>query len=190
MTKNEHLSHSLVDLDYDIDPRGILVYRNPLENRVQFLLPAQPISDPIIAIGKIGQQNLLPTHFTLKSKDLEHTTIADEFGNPIGHPVPPGISAFLFWGTPQSRQHQLSELAQSHLGREITRKNRMYVTQICDLVEAGWTPYFAPLIDKKYTVRNPLHVILVPDSLRNNSQAIDATEVEKQKVSSVFIEWK
>lgn len=60
---------------------------------------------------------------------------------------------------------------------------------VADILEAGWIPYFAPLIDSKYSTRNPLHVILVPHSILGNPVLGDALEEEKYKIAKSFVKW-
>ena len=176
-------------LDYDIDDQGVLVYwDNDLWN-YRLLLPCEPITDPDLFIGKVGQQNLLTTHFCLKPKDLELTVITDVRGQPVGDPVLPGVSGYLFWGTKETRQDSLSNIVQSHLGRPPTKKNRLYCSQVRDIIGAGWQPFFAPLINDDYSGSNPLHVIIVPKSILASSNFIDATEQEKEALVNVFIRW-
>lgn len=176
-------------LDYRVDSEGILYYNDPVEKKVNTILPAVPITDPYIIIGKIGQQNLLPNHFTIKSKDFEETIITNERGIPIGEPIRPGISSFLFWGTKNSQQDNLSSMTKSGVGREVTRKNRLYITQVEDIYKAGWTPYFAPLINKQFKHFLPLHVLLVPNTFLGTLNRLDAGFVEKEAITEVFIRW-
>lgn len=175
--------------DYDFDPQGQFLYWDYVHGTARLLTPARRILDPHIAIGKVGQQNLLPTHLSLKPKDLELTPVTDESGIPIGDPVPPGISAFLFFGSPSARQDSIHAISESHLGKDAHWKNRSYVTQVEDVVRAGWVPFYVPLINKVYKVYNPLHVLLVPGSILQSGQLADATEQEKHALAQSFVRW-
>lgn len=176
------------DADYDLDPSGTLCYLEHYTKAARLLYPGMPIEDPHLVIGKIGQQNPLPGHFSIRPKDNEMTAVIDEYGNVTAEPVPPGISTFLFWGTKYCNQEDLVQIAQSHLGRPPSPKNRIYIAQVRDIREAGWVPYFVPLICKHFPTRNPLHVLLVPGTIANGSGA-DASELEKVVISNVFIKW-
>jgi hypothetical protein len=189
MSKSEILG-LMQPTDYDIDPQGNLAYWDAVTGKLQVLEPAQPIEDQNAVVGKIGQQNLLPDHFSLKPKDLENTQITDESGVLVGKPVPPGISAFLFFGSKASKQDRLSSLSESYLGREVTKKNRLYITQVRDVLRAGWTAFFAPLIDRNYSIHNPLHVILVPNSLVVAAGSGMMNEGERVALTQSFIRWE
>ncbi len=176
-------------IDYTVNKSGELTYWDPISQRDNIMYPAAPITDSNIVIAKIGQQNLLPGHLTIKSKDFEETVVTDYYGNPIGNPVLPGISAFLFWGGKDARQDNLHNLTLSHLGREVSKKNRLYFTQVGDIYRAGWTPYYTPLIDHHYKICNPLHVILVPNTFQGTIVRQDAGEVEKEELVEAFLRW-
>lgn len=180
---------SIQDSDYDIDPYGNLVYWDALNQNYKLLSPGQQICDPAICIGKVGQQNILPTHFSLKPKDLDDTVITNEWGRAMAKPIPPGISVFLFWGSPSTKQQDLASLSMSHLGRPVTKKNRLYVTQVEQIAQSGWTPFFAPLINRNFPVYNPLHVILCPKSVLSDGTRSDALYEEKEKLVEAFIRW-
>ncbi len=185
----QELEHQL-DSDYDNDPRGLLLYWDVISGLHRLLEPAMPISDPNIVIGKVGQQNLLPGHFTLKPKDLEETGITRDDGIFVGNPIPPGISTFLFFGSQGAKQDCLESISWSHLGREPHYKNRLYVSQVGDIRNAGWTAYYAPLINRNCPIYNPLHVIIVPKSIVTASVFTDATQEEKNALTRAFIPWK
>jgi len=176
--------------DFDMDDVGNMVYWSSPHRKCWILKPGEIIDDMTLMIGKVGQQNILPNHLSLKTKDLEFTQIKTRDGIEIGYPVPPGVSGFVYFGTHQSKQVDLSQLAVSCVGREITRKNRLYVTQVGDIVESGWIPVFAPLIDDTFKVRNPLHVIICPKSVYESRTIQDATESEKVDLSRAFIRWE
>jgi hypothetical protein len=176
------------DIDFDSDSTGRLIYWDCITSAHPLLEPTQPITDPHIIVGKIGQQNILPTHFTLKPKDLVETELEDEDGQVLGEPIPPGISTFLFFGSRETRQDCLDNITRSNLGREPHYKNRLYVAQIGDIREAGWTTYYAPLIRGPH-FPNPLHVIIVPNSILASGITADATEEEKTAIASVFVKW-
>lgn len=173
------------DSDYDSDSEGVLVY---WYQGYRPLLPAAPILDPDIFIGKIGQQNVLPTHFTIKPKDLVITEIFTPNGRHIGD-VLPGISCYVFFGTRWSNQHNLELMVRDLLCRALHPKNRMYVTQVRDIIKAGWTPYYAPLINQRCPIINPLHVILCPDSVTRTGTYADANEKEKEQLAKAFVRW-
>lgn len=175
------------DSDFDSDQRGHLVYWDVIRKIYPLLEPAAPIPDPNFVIGKVGQQNLLPTHFTLKPKDLEGTKLINGEGLSLGKPVPPGISAFLFFGSRQAKQHNLDSISRSHLGRKAHYKNRMYIAQVRDINAVGWTAFYAPLINRNTPVYNPLHVIIVPNSIIASGITADATEAEKVTLANAFI---
>jgi hypothetical protein len=187
-SERHHHHRKQPSCEYVIDGKGYLLYHDPVERKPILLVPAQPITDSHAMIGKIGQQNLLTTHVTLKPKDLEMTVITLADGTPIGAPLPPGISSFLFFGSSDSNQDRLSAIGRSHTGREITKKNRLYVTQVTDIVKAGWTAYYAPLIAEGMP-QNPLHVLLVPNSALESGICADATETEKQALVAAFLRW-
>lgn len=175
------------DSDFDSDSTGRLIYWDCISNDHPLLEPTQPINDPHIIVGKVGQQNILPSHFTLKPKDLVETELEDAQGKIIGK-IPPGISTFLFFGSRESRQDCLDNITRSNLGREPHYKNRLYVAQIGDIKDAGWTTYYAPLIRGPH-YPNPLHVIIVPNSILAAGITADATEEEKAAIASVFVRW-
>lgn len=177
------------DSDYVFEENGHLVYWDYVGKKYQLLEPTQPIDDPHVALAKVGQQNLLPTHVTLKPKDLEETVVTGTNGVLLGKPIPPGISAFLFFGSQGSKQDELNSISQSCIGREVTKKNRLYVTQVRDVLEAGWTPFYAPLMDINHPIGNPLHVLIVPNSIVAGGVISDAREAEKHSLVKAFIRW-
>lgn len=180
----------LKDFSYEIDPLGSLLYWDCLEKCPKILNPGEVIEDHYLGVGKVGQQNLLPSHFTLKPKDLEFTQIHTEEGTPIGPLIPPGASGFVFFGSKEAKQDSLEVVAQSHLGRDVSKKNRLYVSMVGDVIKAGWLPFFAPLIDNSFPVRNPLHLIMVPQSLVGTRNLVDATEQEKINLANSFVRWQ
>lgn len=171
-----------------IDEKGYLLYHDPVERKPILLVPAQPITDPYAVIGKLGQQNLLTTHVTLKPKDLEMTVVTETDGTPVGNPIPPGVSSFLLFGSSECKQDKLSAIGQSHTGQEVTKKNRLYITQVKDIIRAGWVAYYAPLITEGL-LQNPLHVLLVSKSVIESGLCVDATEAEKQALVTAFLRW-
>lgn len=187
MHEREYRRYSFrhMESDYSIDQSGVLCYWDPVTKRTRHMLPAQPIDDDFMMLGKIGQQNLLPSHLTIKPKDAELTYVTDESGNMLGS-VPPGISAYLFWGTHSCGQENVRSFTQSHLFRPATDKNRLYVADAGTIKRAGWIPFFAPLIKKDCSTYSPLHVILCPQTVLAG-QGLDATEVEKINLSEQFI---
>jgi hypothetical protein len=174
--------------DYVIDGKGYLLYHDPVERKPILLVPAQPITDPHAVLGKLGQQNLLTTHVTLKPKDLEMTIVTETDGTPIGEPLLPGVSSFLLFGSSACNQDRLSAISQSHTGREVTKKNRLYITQVQDIIRAGWVAYYTPLITEGLP-QNPLHVLLIPKSVLESGLCTDANEDEKQALVTAFLRW-
>jgi hypothetical protein len=173
------------DSAYDHDNLGVLCYWN---KGYRLIFPATPIEDPELFVGKVGQQNLLPGHLTLKPRDLTLTEVSTRTGQTVGC-VNPGISGFLFFGDCSARQESLDVLVKSHVGREPTPKNRLYVAQVADVTSAGWTPFFTPLIDSRYPIYSPLHVIFCPNSIQSQGTWTDATEEEKIALAKVFVRW-
>lgn len=177
------------DKAYTISDVGILTYFHAWDQSFKELRPAEIIPDQYLGIGKVGQQNILPTHFNLKPKDLELTQLENKFVEPMGEPIPPGLSAFIYFGSKDAQQDSLDSLAKSHLNREISKKNRLYVTMVGDVIKAGWIPYFAPLICPRSTVHNPLHCILTPLSMIADPLRTNATDIEKQNLADSFVRW-
>ncbi len=177
---------SVRDSDFDHDERGSLVYWDSILRRYSMIEPGSVILDPSVVVGKIGQQNILPTHFSLKPKDFELTQIQDEEGNFVGDPILPGVSMFLFFGSNQCKQDSLANITREHLGRKIHPKNRLYIAQVGDIEK--WSVFYAPLINRNYPIYNPLHVIVVPNSMTFDSYS-DATELEKRSIADVFVRW-
>lgn len=177
------------DSDFDIDSRGQLIYWDCITNMHRLLDPAAPIKDENVVIAKVGQQNFLPTHAALKKRDLEETQLGNPDGLSIGTPIPPGLSTFLFFGSKESNQHKLTSITENHLARPVHPKNRLYISQVRDIIEAGWTAYYAPLIDGRYPIYNPLHVLIVPKSITTTGSFADATDKEKIALANTFVRW-
>lgn len=108
------------DLDYVCDEMGELIYWDPVECKQKILMPAEPILDPVLCLGKIGQQNILPEHFTLKKRDLQLTSVCSEAGQQIGRPILPGISSYIFWGTKEANQSSACNFTQEFLGKRVS----------------------------------------------------------------------
>lgn len=176
-------------LDYDIDQEGNLAYWDIVEGKYRVLEPGKSIEDPNCVIGKVGQQNLLPGHFTLKNKDLENTQLYGADGEKLGEPISPGLSVFLYFGTQQSGQDSLSSTSTNSTGKEPTKKNRLYFSQIRDIQNAGWAAIYAPLANPKTPPLNPLHVLLVPNSIQESGKIADAQEAEKTALVDAFVRW-
>ncbi len=176
------------EIDFDQDRHGSLVYWDSVTRKYLVLEPGCEILDPNLALGKVGQQNVLPAHFELKPKDLELTQVSDEDGFSVGDPVLPGISMFVFFGSNNSGQHSLESIAKKHLGRNPHPKNRIYITQVGDINDAEWSVIFVPLINKNYPIHNPLHVIVVPNSV-SAGRCNNSTENEKIAIANTFIKW-
>lgn len=177
------------DLDYLCDGSGELLYWDTVARERRILVPARPILDVTLCIGKIGQQNLLSDHFTFKPKDCKLTFVHSQNGEQIGEPILPGISSYLFWGSKEANQSSPSDFTQNFLGRKYHSKNRVYIAMVGDILSAGWVPYFAPLIDSTYPVSNPLHVVLVPDSISSGVSCQDAFPEEKIEICKSFVKW-
>ncbi|MDP4009993.1 MAG: hypothetical protein Q8P53_03360 [Candidatus Shapirobacteria bacterium] len=183
MKENFSPSRSPYDSDYLHDELGLLIYWS---EGYKFLYPAKPIEDGQLFISKTGQQNLLPQHLSLKPGDQKIFNIYS-FNNELLGAVCPGISASLYFGTPQSNQGDIRTSYLNQIGRIPHSKNRIHITQIQDIYNASWIPFYAPAISCAEKRANPLHVILCPKSVLESDQIIDATLEEKQRLAEVFV---
>lgn len=174
------------DIDYDIDDKGVLIYES-LWNQVAHLEPGQPISDPHVVVAKVGMQTLNPTHFSFRESDLTETVLTDNYGEQIGDPLPPGLSVFMYWGSRSSQQHDIASLTENHMGRVPRSRDKVYITQVADIIAAGWTAYFAPVINAKYRRLSPLRVLLVPGSIERDRSVSDASLAEREALAKAFI---
>lgn len=193
---------------YLADPYyGALSYWDCITNRMRVLLPTEPIPDRNLLISKIGQQNILPGHLAFKASDRKATQIATEDGRPIGDKLPPALSGFIFFGsvnpysdgTKPPSEDSLRPAAEL-IGKTVHKKSRLHVTQVRDIVDAGWTVYFAPLIDQTFGrgQRHPLHVLMTPNSIAANPdwtslvanpEFAGPSEAEKEALAKVFVRW-
>jgi hypothetical protein len=176
------------DIDFDHDSEGYLIYNNTIEKSYPLLEPGKQIKDSHVVIAKVGQQNILPNHLTLKPRDLVPTQVTDESGNPINKPVPPGLSGFLFFSE-HEKKDRVREFSLTQLAKDLHTKSRLHIAQVGDIVEAGWKVYYAPLINRDYRVYNPLHVIISPNSYNNWEHESDASQMEKETLAKAFVRW-
>lgn len=174
------------DSSFDCDTKGFACY---WDEGYRLLKPAEPITNINLFIGKVGQQNILPPHLTLKHDDLVTTTVNTEDGEYMGI-IKPGVSGFLFFGDCSSGQDKRNTIVERCVGKTAHTKTRIHVAQVKEIIEAGWTPFYAPLIDRHYTIYNPLHVIICPNSILYGANVKDATELEKQGLAKAFVRWE
>lgn len=178
-------------LDFDTDPNGNLIYWDCVNNAYPIPEPAKRIDDPYLAIGKVGQQNILPNHLRLRTHDLQSTYVTTAAGVVVGEPVPPGLSGFIFFGRHHIEDKSFKDMAKEILNKSVHRKTRIHIAQVGDIMEAGWTVYYAPLIDQtvEYPVYSPLHVVMTPNSILSDIGINDATETERIALAKVFVRW-
>lgn len=181
----QRIIRSPLDSSFDIDHRGNICYWNEGYRLIQ---PSMPIEDGELFIGKVGQQNILPNHLSLKPRDLCDTLVSTADSCPIGI-VKAGLSGFLFFGDQSSRQDDRDTIVEDCVGKTPHKKTRVHVAQVKDILENGWIPYYAPLIDARYPIRNPLHIIMVPGSILESGVNQDATPAEKEALAKAFVRW-
>jgi hypothetical protein len=175
------------DSPYDVDSSGYLIYWDCISGTHPLLRPAERIRDPNLVISKVGQQNILPNHLTFKPGDFVETQVATEDGEPIGIPIPPGLSGFLFFGS-QNSGGDLKDGADK-IGKAVHSKSRLHIAQVRDIEAAGWGVFYTPLINNIYSKRHPTHVIMTPSSILMSRYKNQPTEQERETLAKVFVRW-
>jgi len=180
------------DLDFEIDNKsGLLLYWDTLNSAYRELYPGKEIEDRALCVGRVGNENITFSHTALRPGDMHYTEVYDTDGQIIGEPVPCGISGFVFWGSKQTRQSCIADVSDLHFGRNPTKKNRLYFTQVGDLNDAGWQVFFAPQINHKmHKITDPLHSLFVPSSVIDSGVLANATNQERFGFMQAFVKWQ